>query len=83
MQVNEVCERIKVGVVFEGSSIIPKWFYWGRKKHDITGVEHTWRSKEGETSLIFFSVTDGCNVYEIRFNLKTTEWRLEKVYMEG
>ena len=83
MQVNEVDEPIKVGVVFEDNKIVPKWFFRGKQKHNITGIEHTWRSKEGETPLVFFSVTDGANVYEIRFNLKTAEWRLEKVYMEG
>ena len=83
MQVNDVGEKIKVGVVFEGTHIIPKWFFWGRQKHTVVSVDHTWRSKEGENLLVFFSVNDGSNVYEIRFNLKTAEWRLEKVYMEG
>ena len=83
MQVNGVCDKIKVGAVFEDGHIKPKWFYWGRQKHIVISVDHTWRSKEGETPLIFFSVNDGSNVYEIRFNLKTAEWRLEKVYMEG
>ena len=83
MQVNEVGERIKVGAVFEGAHVIPKWFFWGRHKREVKSVEHTWRSREGDTHFLFFSVTDGANVYEIRLNQKTLEWRLEKVYMEG
>ena len=83
MQVNEVYEKIKVGVVFENQKIVPKWFFWGRRKHTVTAIEHSWRSKEGESPLVFFSVSDGSNVYEIKFNLKSAEWTLEKVYMEG
>ena len=83
MVVNEVNERIKVAAVFDGPKVTPKWFFWGRIKHKIERVEHTWRSREGETPLLFFSVTDGFNVYEIRLDQKKLEWVLEKVYMEG
>ena len=83
MQVSEVNEKIKVGAVFDGSKVTPKWFFWGRRKHTIQTIEHTWRSKEGEAPLLYFAVTDGSNVYEIRLNQKTLEWHLEKVYIEG
>lgn len=83
MIVAEVNEKIKVGAVFEGARVSLKWFYWGKDKHMVKSVEHTWRSKIGEVPLLFFSVTDGANVYEIRLNQKTLEWCLEKVYSEG
>jgi len=83
MQVNEVNENIKVGAVFDGSKLIPKWFYWGKNKHIIRNIEHSWKAKEGETPLACFSVTDGANVYEIRLNQKTLVWSLQKVYQEG
>ncbi len=83
MIVNEVNAKIKVGAVFEGAHVTPKWFFWDRIKHVVKTVEHTWRAREGETPLLFFSVTDGANVYEIRLNQRTLEWRLEKVYMDG
>ena len=83
MIVNEVNEKIKVGAVFEGPRVTLKWFFWGRQKHVVKTVEHTWRSRVGESTLLFFSVTDGANVYEIRLDQKSLEWVLEKVYMEG
>ena len=83
MQITEVNERIKVGAVFDGARVTPKWFFWGRQKHKVEKVEHTWRSKTGETPFLFFAVTDGANVYEIRLDQKKLEWVLEKVYMEG
>ena len=83
MTITEVNERIKVAAVFDGARVTPKWFFWGRQKHKVERVEHTWRSKVGETPLLFFAVTDGANVYEIRLDQKKLEWVLEKVYMEG
>jgi hypothetical protein len=82
MLVNEVNERIKVGAVFDGNRVTPRWFFRGNAKHQIKKVEHCWRSREGETPLLFFAVTDGANVYELKLNQKTLEWRLEKVYMQ-
>ncbi len=82
MLVNEINEKIKVGAVFDGSKVSPKWFYWGKQKHGIEKIEHSWRGKEGDTRLIYFSVNDGSNVFEIRLNQKTLEWVLEKVYLE-
>ena len=83
MQVHEVSERIKVGAVFDGNKVIPKWFFWGKNKHQIQKVEDTWRGKEGETTILYFAVTDGANVFELKLNQKTLEWHLEKVYQEG
>ena len=82
MQVNEVNERIKVGVVFEGSHVTPKWFFWGRARHNVERVEHTWRSREGENHFLCFAVTAQSNVYQIRLDQKKLEWFLEKVYLD-
>lgn len=83
MQVTEYSEKIKVGAVFDGNKVTPKWFFWGKDKHIIQKIEHSWKAKEGETPLLYFSVTDGANVYEIRLNQKTLVWFLQKVYQEG
>lgn len=83
MQVSEINEQIKVGAVFDGAKVSPKWFYWGKQKHGIAKVEHSWRGKSGDTQLIYFSVTAGANLFEIRLNQKTLEWVLERVYQEG
>lgn len=83
MIVNEINEKIKVAAVFDGTRVIPKWFFWDCEKHEIETVEHVWRSRQGETPLLFFSVTDGANVFEIRLDQKKLEWVLEKVYLEG
>ena len=53
MQVNDVNEKVKVGAVFDGNRVIPKWFFWGKNKHAVQKVEDTWRAKEGETVIEF------------------------------
>ena len=78
MIMGEVNERIKVGAVFDGPRVTLKWFFWGREKHVVRKVEHTRRCQEGETPLLFFTVTEGSNIYEIFLNQKTLEWCLEK-----
>ena len=84
IQINEVNERIKVGAVFEGDRrVTTKWFFWRARKHEVRSVEHSWRGKEGETPLLYLTVTDGANVYQIQLNQSTLEWRLDRVYMEG
>lgn len=83
MQTNIVNEKIKVGAVFDGSKVLPKWFYWKKDKHIIQKVEHTWRGRQGEAVLLYFAVTDGVNLFEICLDQKKLEWVLEKVYQEG
>lgn len=79
MQSLEVSEKIKVGAVFENAKVIPKWFVRGTHKTVLQSVEFTWRSRIGEVPWMHFSASDGANVFELRFNLKTTEWFLEKI----
>lgn len=83
MQVNEVNEKIKVAAVFENNTVKPRWFYWGRNKHTVTNIEQTWQTREGEATILYFVLNDGSNIYEVKLNQKSLEWRLEKVYMEG
>lgn len=83
MRIYEVYEKVKVGVIFDKQKVVPKWFVWGKDKHQVTKIEQIWRTKEGEAPLLFFMVNDGSNAYEIRFNQKSLDWELEKVYMEA
>lgn len=82
MNVTEINQRIKVGAVFEGELISPKWFKWMDKKYDIRSVSMRWKSFSGNAVIINFSLTDGKNLYEISFNQKTMEWVLQKVGTE-
>ena len=82
MNITEIKQRIKVGAVFEGELINPKWFKWMDKKYDIKSVSMRWKSFSGNAVITNFSVTDGKNLYEISFNNKTFEWMLNKIGIE-
>ena len=82
MDTTQINQKIKVGAVFDGNAVKPKWFIWINKKFEIIKITMTWKSAEGLATLTHFSVTDGNNLYELSFNRKTLEWLLEKVAVE-
>ena len=76
----QIDESVKVGVVFdEGKKIIPKWFIWNGRKHDIARVTFTWKLQEGRNVLHHFAVTDETNLYELCYNTAELSWRLMAV----
>ncbi len=80
MELKEVHETIKVGAVFQGDRIVPKWFVWEGRKYTISEVNYNWSDRAGAEKLHCFSVTDGANNYELSFHPGKTLWKLDKVY---
>jgi hypothetical protein len=78
MDSTNIDKIIKVGAVFKGGTILPRWFYHDNKKYDIREVNYQWEDFEGIEKLMLFSVSDGVNSYEISFNLKRLVWKLNK-----
>ena len=76
-------EPIYVGAIFKGNKIRPRWFIWNKRKYPIREVTFSWRDKRGEENLLYFSVSDGVNIYEICFNQKSLNWFLSKVSIGG
>jgi hypothetical protein len=76
---SENSKIIKVGAVFRGSRIIPKWFTWEGRKYNVSSVDYIWEDKQGKEKIIRFSVSDGTNSYELAYNLARLNWSLEKV----
>jgi len=72
---------IRVGAIFQGGNIVPKWFQYDNKKYEIKEVNYKWEDFEGQEKLMFFSVNDGTNSYEISLNLKRLIWKLNKICM--
>ena len=75
-------EHISTGVIFSSGRIIPRFFVWKKKKYQIEKVTYRWRSKIGSVPVLHFSVKCQASVYELSYNLKTSDWCLEKVYVE-
>jgi hypothetical protein len=82
MNITRVDQIIKVAAVFEGANIKPRWFTWVNRKFEVKKIAMTWKSYEGAARLVHFSVTDGSTLYEITFNNKNYEWRLDKIATE-
>lgn len=78
MEPTNIDKIIKVGAVFKGGQIIPRWFDYDSRRHDIKEVNYQWDDYEGAEKILLFSVTDAANTYEISFNLKRMIWKLNK-----
>ena len=78
MESTNIDKIIKVGAVFKGGQILPRWFYHENRKYEIKEVNYQWEDWDGQEKLLFFSVSDGTNSYEISFNLKRMIWKLNK-----
>jgi hypothetical protein len=82
MESTNINKIIKVGAVFVSGNILPKWFLHDNKKYEIKAVNYQWNDHDGIEKLLFFSVTDGINSYEISFNTKRMIWMLNKICMD-
>ncbi|MFC1540774.1 hypothetical protein ACFL4J_01910 [Candidatus Margulisiibacteriota bacterium] len=76
MQINAI---IKVGAVFKGSNIIPKWFVWEGRKYNVKSLDYSWSDQQGQEKIMRFSVSDGANTYELAYNTARMSWTLDKV----
>jgi hypothetical protein len=75
-----VAESVKVAAIFApGSRIKPVWFEWRRQKHAVTELSYFWKDHEGDAARLHFAVSDGCNLFELIFNLSDQNWTLEGV----
>ena len=77
----EINEQILVGVIFSTGRIVPRFFVWNNRKYGIDEVTYFWRSKTGSVMILHFAVRSHDSVYEISYNLKTSKWYIEKVYV--
>ena len=71
-------ETIKVGAVFSGAVVQPRWFDHRQRRHEVAAITYQWRSRAGEAVLLHFAVSDGTNLFELSFNQQSLAWRLEK-----
>ncbi len=59
--------------------IRPVRFRWAGSVHEVRDVTYRWRSTEGTSRRYHFAVTDGANLYELRFDAATLDWTLTGV----
>jgi len=58
----------------------PYKFRWGDKEFLITKIGYKHRVKEGKKTIHVFSVTDGSNFFELRFDAENIAWKLGRTW---
>jgi len=76
---SEDSKAIKVGAVFKGSKIVPKWFIWEGRRYEVKEINYVWQDYQGREKIHCFSVTDGVNNYELAFHSEKMVWKLNKI----
>ena len=76
----EIGETISVIAAFGlPYKIKPLRFRWSGKSFEIRDITYAWQTKEGQTKMYHFSVSDGKTLYELSFDTASLLWRMEKL----
>ncbi len=59
--------------------IRPVRFRWNGKLFDVKEITYSWQTREGQTKIYHFSITDGKTLYELSFNTTSLLWSIEKI----
>ncbi|MBI5492265.1 MAG: hypothetical protein HY893_04955 [Deltaproteobacteria bacterium] len=71
-------EPIKVIAVFD-NGVKPVKFKWKGRVYPVKEITYAWTSKEGDSRIMHFSVSDGAALYEITYDSSALKWSLEGV----
>ncbi|MDH5186318.1 MAG: hypothetical protein OEZ20_05665 [candidate division WOR-3 bacterium] len=69
--------------VYPHKKLKPLSFIWRQREYDVKDLTYVWHNKKGETDYYYFAVSDGINIFELVYNVKTFDWILNKIYCEG
>ncbi len=84
MRYEEIGDKVEVIALFRDGRLRPLKFRWKDRVYRIERVNGEWVSDEGQTRFYHFSVmTNGPDVYEIRFNSGNRVWNLARVALVG
>ena len=59
--------------------IKPLRFRWSGKLFEVKDITYAWQTKEGQTKIYHFSISDGKTLYELSFDTASLLWRMEKL----
>lgn len=73
-------ETISVIASFGPSyGIRPVRFRWTGRLFEVQEVTYSWSTRDGASTVLHFSVSDGKDLYEIMFNTGSLLWSIEGV----
>lgn len=71
-------EPIRIATIFApGRQIKPVWFDWHNRKHTVLETCYSWQEQSGETTLLHFTVRTEAAMYELVYNTREQNWKLE------
>jgi hypothetical protein len=83
MPVHEILnDLVDVRVDFAGRRVKPTSVRWGSREYPMERVNLIHSTKEGETRIFYFSVSDKSTFMKLRLDTSILEWRLVEIYSE-
>lgn len=77
-----VNDPVDVTVDFSWPRVRPKKIRWNNRDYILERVNLIHATHEGDKKLYYFSVSDRTNLFKLRFESDTLEWRLVEIYHE-
>ena len=84
MPTEEIGEAIEVIALFHLGKLAPIKFRWRERVYRVHRIHGGWTSEEGIARLHHYAVaSDGPDVYELSYNERGHDWKIEKVSLSG
>jgi len=84
MRIEEISEAVEVIAVFQSGKLSPIKFRWRERVYRVSRVNGNWMVEEGAVRFHHFAVQcDGPDVYDLVYNARNLNWKLEKVSLVG
>jgi len=85
MRVETIQEPVEVIALFREGKLSPLRFRWRQRVYRIARINGGWDTEEGATRFHHFAVMsdDGSDVFELSYNTRAHQWRIEKVSLVG
>jgi len=84
MRIEEISESVEVIALFRAGKLSPLKFRWREKVYRVNRVNGHWAVEEGAVRFHHYAVMcEGPDVYDLAYNSRAHDWKLEKVSLAG
>jgi hypothetical protein len=84
MRIEEIREAVEVIALFRTGHVMPLKFRWREKIYRVNSINGGWQSEQGAVRFHHFAVmSEGSDIFELCYNERTHNWKLEKVSLEA
>jgi hypothetical protein len=84
MRIEEIGEAVEVIALFRSGQISPIKFRWRDRVYRVSRINGGWRTEEGVSRFHHFAVqSDGPDVFDLSYNERAHDWKVEKVSVGG